>query len=190
MNTSPDPAALLASLHDPLFYFQEAERFHEAEGDIQQALEGAKATHTVVDHADLLAQFHVKLMQAAWLRVEQMFLEDPDLQTLQISRDEDDPDPSAPLYVKMANIDGPLGVGEHPEKLDEDLQCYLNDMGRKTYREFHDDLVDQGQITRENLVDCAINVLGERWHTQRRELALEQTLPTSAPPPPSFKPRF
>lgn len=186
---TPEQTSLLDGLKAPLLTIDDAHRFWSQESVILQAFEAAKATLTVLEHANLQARMNTQVRQAAWLRIEQAFANDPDLATVSISRDEEE-GRYGYLYVEMGakGDDHAYGLGEYPGGADEQLQMFINDMGRKAFEEFHDDLVQLGTVEHDDLDAGATAILGDAWNAARRAALLKQALPT--PSKNAFKPRF
>lgn len=176
---TPDQHAILEALKVPLLTHAEGERFLSSESRILEALKASEAVLTVVEHTNLKARMNIQFMQAAWLRIEEAFAADPDLGSMVISRDEED-GKNGPLLVEMGQLEDEdmFGLGEYPGGADEQLQMFLNDMGRNQFAEFHNDLVALGSIERDQLDACATAILGDRWNSERRSLTLDQDLPS------------
>lgn len=186
---TPEQTSLLDGLKAPLLTIDDAQRFWAAESAIKAAFNAAEATLTVLEHANLQARMNTQVRQAAWLQIEQAFAADPDLDTVSISRDEEE-GRYGYLFVEMGakGDDHAYGLGEYPGGADEQLQMFINDMGRQAFEEFHDDLVDLGTVKHDDLDAGATAILGDAWNVARRAALLNQALPT--PSPSAFKPRF
>ncbi len=62
-------------------------------------------------------------------------------------------------------------------------------MGRKTYNDFHNSLVDLEWIQRDELVECARKVLGGDWNAERNAQHLEKAFPEVTQEPRRNRPR-
>lgn len=188
MKSKPAPHPLIASLEAPLYTYADAQAFWEREQATFQALSAAEKNGSKQDAAVWKTLFACQTMQAAWLEIEHVFDEDPTLDGLLISRDEEDA-PPAYLFVEMSSKEEIYALGAHPQQLDEKLQGFLNDMGRKTYSDFHNDLVNLEWIQRDELIDCARKVLGGDWNAERNAQNLEKAFPEVTQEPRRNRPR-
>ena len=180
-------ADLLVSLAEPLFEFSDAENFWFKEMEIYAAL--GQASMTASQSVELHKKFDHKLEQAAWLKIENLFEQDPLLDDITVSRDTDDT-PPAFLYVEMATKEEQYALGAYPDGLDEELQAFLNDMGRNTFEDFHDRLVALSPIHREHLQSCSKIAVGGEWAAQRATQHLDKAWDPKEARGAGFKPRM
>ena len=186
-NSSSD---LLRSLEDPLYTYSDAEAFWARESPLLKALAEAENSHPRQKVAVWKALHSHQTEQAAWLRIEQVFEQEPELDSLVVSRDEEEDGFDGYLFVELSTADEVYGLGAHPEGLDEKLQEFLNDMGRNQFGEFHGRLVELGEIQRDALFGCASEVLGGEWASERSALRLESSFPAGVDQDKRAKPRF
>lgn len=113
--------------------------------------------------------------QAAWLTIEKVFHDLPTLESICLSVDDDDTD-SYMLVEFQHQGEDCQGAGEDESGEDENLQQYLNDMGRNQHVDFFS-ILKSLSVERNTLADCAQKLLGIEWVTDARAGRLEKTLP-------------
>ena len=125
--------------------------------------------------------------QAAWLTILQAFDDHPTLEELAFDADDSDPDRYVFVQTRHVQDEEFKGLGEDPGGLDEELQSYINDMGRNQFAAFHARLAEAG-ATREALDEEGEELLGSDWVAQRRQVVLDRELPAGSSTP-APKPR-
>jgi len=124
--------------------------------------------------------------QAAWLMVEELFIDHPSVTGVRVIADEED----ACAWVKLRRDEEEdfYDLGQDPEGLDESFQEYLNNMVQDIamFR-----AMAAQPLTRETWLTQAAEWLGDEWLAAREAHMMDQTTPigsTPAPPAPAFEP--
>lgn len=117
--------------------------------------------------------------QAAWLFIEQQFSDHPTLEGLSIDLYEEGPDSYVLVQTLREDEEAFNELGQDPEQLDEQIQMYLNDMGRKNHRAFFQAL-GKAEIYCDELETASKQVLGEPWAAKRKEHHLTKVLEPQA----------
>ena len=158
----------------PLLDGQDLAWFEENEAGLAQSLENFSGTD---EFLSLFMHFGLWRQQAAWLTIEQAFNTSPSLMAVEVTRDSND---GEGVYVHVLRKDEThwFELGTDPERVDERLQEYLNNMSRtdSAVRRFHS-LISTAAIFRAELDTVAASVLGEEWTAKRRLFQLNAALP-------------
>lgn len=136
-----------------------------------------------------LPHFKTWCEQAAWLTILKVFDDHPTIEEISFDVDEEDPDRYVFVQTRREGQDDFNGLGEDPEEVDENLQSYLNDMGRNAFVSFHRRLA-RAQVIRSHLDDAGENLVGVAWVAHWHESQMHSRTPQPQDPTGPSHPRL
>lgn len=162
-----------------LFTQPDRVRFEELESEISTRVDQTTRHKREAVKATLLSLRE----QAAWLFIEHQFETNPSLEALDVGVETEGDSSYVYVSTRREGEEDFNGLGEDPEGLDEQIQMYLNDMGRRAHAEFHALLAEQS-LERDHLAEAGKAVLGEEWAAERLAQRLTQRLEEPSAPAP------
>lgn len=174
-------------LHPPLLSLEDLADFEANEVYLVERMEALPGFQRVAGAGELQGLSRL----AAWLNIERAFIGNPSLEGIKIVVDTDEGDRMTFVLVctRTAGEEDYNDFGQDPQGLDEDIQMYLNDMGRDQHIDFYQELAAL-KIRANTLESCANSLFGEQWGALRREKRLVEQLPMTMPQAATKAPRF
>lgn len=165
----PNAAALLE--RGTLFTQADRLRFDELESELV-----ALANRAPVYKRDIARSTVFSLReQAAWLFIEHQFETNPSLEALDVGIEKEGENIYIYVTTQREGDEDFNELGGDPEGLDEQIQMYLNDMGRNSHAGFHA-LLAQQSLYRDELDEASKAMFGEEWAAERLAQRLDTGL--------------
>ena len=164
-----------------LFTQPDRVRFEELESEISTRVDQTTRHKREAVKATLLSLRE----QAAWLFIEHQFETNPSLEALDVGVETEGDSSYVYVSTRREGDEDFNELGGDPEGLDEQIQMYLNDMGRNSHAGFHA-LLAQQSLYRDELDEASKAMFGEEWAAerlaQRLDTGLEQPSTRSSAP--------